>query len=682
MISIIVPVYKAENYITQTIDTVVNQTYSDWELILVDDKSPDRSAEVIADKLKQLPAEVSKKIRLIRKDVNEGAARARNTGLDVAKGRYIAFLDADDLWNPQKLEMTLSFMDKYQAAFVFTSYEFGDENGVPTGKRTRVPKTLTYKEALSRTVIFTSTVLLDSHKIDKSLMYMPDIGSEDTATWWQILKSGVTAYGLNMPLAIYRRPANSLSSNKKTAVHRIWNLYREVAGLSKISAARHMLGWAWRATVRRAIDDAVLNHFESIKRFLTVQLSVIGIILQTVLYAYAWFQVYYPIISGPRISQDGYNFGYGIKLYFRGHALILIIYFLVLLFIAKANGGLKTGYHRPMQIFGSLVISLVITNAVTYAQMSLMGNWLLTAVPMILLTLAQSLLALGWCYLTDYIYHHVFPPRDTLVIRGVDAGDTDAVVGDLMTRQDRFKVMKVLSVSDQNIDQIEEECLRWYGCVVLYGVVGRTKEALLKFCYGHYLRVYLVPDTSDLLLQGSEQMDLLNTPILELKEYSIRWENRILKRIFDFVGSLVAIVVTSPVLLVQSHRAKNKTGSAFQTEEVLGIGGKVIQYHTLSIPGFGHTLPSLLDVLKGRMSLVGPEPLPRKMQESLMDQCPEYFYRLRVKPGFTGVSQKKGLCYRDGADNRNEDAFKMDLFYVEHYSIGLDLKTLLSFGNH
>ena len=255
MISIIVPVYRVENYIAQTIDTVVQQTYPDWELILVDDKSPDGSVEAAEKKIAMLPDSEADKIRIIRKPVNEGAAKARNTGLDEARGRYIAFLDADDLWDRRKLERTLSYMEETGAGFVFTAYHFGDENARPTGKVTRVPKTLTFKQALTRTVIFTSTVLLDTEKIDRSLMHMPDIGSEDTATWWQILKSGVTAYGLNVPLVIYRRPKQSLSSNKLTAIKRIYGLYRNVAGLSVPSAVIHMAGWAWRATMRRVRED-------------------------------------------------------------------------------------------------------------------------------------------------------------------------------------------------------------------------------------------------------------------------------------------------------------------------------------------------------------------------------------------------------------------------------------------
>lgn len=257
MISIIVPVYNAANYIQETIRTVVSQSCQDWELLLIDDCSRDGSVEVIRKAINHYEKDGTAKgrIRLIAKQQNEGAAKARNTGIMEAKGRYIAFLDADDLWYPDKLQKELSFMQQNNAAFVYCSYQFGDENAVPTGKTARVQRTLTYKEALSRTIIFTSTVLIDTQKVDSELILMPDIPSEDTATWWRILKSGITACGLDELLVIYRRPANSLSSNKGKAVKRIWGLYRQIAGLSVLASAYYMIGWAFRATMRRLIKD-------------------------------------------------------------------------------------------------------------------------------------------------------------------------------------------------------------------------------------------------------------------------------------------------------------------------------------------------------------------------------------------------------------------------------------------
>jgi len=252
LVSIIVPVYNADSYIEETIAMVRAQTYEDWELILVDDCSRDESRERIKGCMALAEGNGEKeKIRLIAKEANEGAARARNTGTGLARGRYIAFLDADDVWMPDKLEKELLFMEEKQAAFVFSAYEFGDEQAKGTGRVVHVPPVLTYEKALSRTVIFTSTVLLDTEKTGRELIRMPEVKSEDTATWWKLLRNGFTAYGLDEVLAIYRRPAKSLSSNKLEAVRRIWNLYRKQEKLSLWRSGYNLIFWAFRATIRR-----------------------------------------------------------------------------------------------------------------------------------------------------------------------------------------------------------------------------------------------------------------------------------------------------------------------------------------------------------------------------------------------------------------------------------------------
>lgn len=248
MISIVVPVYNAAKYIEQTISMVQKQTYTDWELILVEDCSKDASREVLQKLVKELE---DSRIHVIYKEKNEGAASARNTGLMAATGEYLAFLDADDIWKKTKLEKELAFLEEKKAAFVFTSYEFGDEQGIGTGKFVHVPEKLSYKQALSRTVIFTSTTLFDLKKLDKSRLIMPEVPSEDSATWWQILRAGYTAYGYPEVTAIYRRPPKSLSSNKGKAIQRIWFLYRKVEKLPLLTSVVCFVGWAFRATLRR-----------------------------------------------------------------------------------------------------------------------------------------------------------------------------------------------------------------------------------------------------------------------------------------------------------------------------------------------------------------------------------------------------------------------------------------------
>lgn len=247
-ISIIVPVYNVEKFIQETMDSVRAQTRQDWELLLVEDGSTDKTAAVAEEYVKRTG---DCRIRLIYQGKNLGAAKARNRGVEEARGRFIAYLDSDDLWRPDKLEKELSFMEQKDAAFAFTSYEFADEQGKGTGKIVHVPETLSYKEALKNTTIFTTTVMFDTEKIPKELLEMPDIKSEDTALWWKILRGGQTAYGLDENLAMYRRIGSSLSSNKVEAIRRIWNLYRRSEGLS-IPASLYNCGfWAVRAVKRR-----------------------------------------------------------------------------------------------------------------------------------------------------------------------------------------------------------------------------------------------------------------------------------------------------------------------------------------------------------------------------------------------------------------------------------------------
>lgn len=248
MVSIIVPVYNAEKYIVETIEHVRAQTYENWELLLVADGCGDGSAQVIREYQR---SRGDSRLRLFVQEKNMGAARTRNRGLLEARGRYIAYVDADDLWMPEKLERQLQFMKEKQAAFVFTGYEFADEQGAGTGKVVHVPPLLTYREALKNTTIFTSTVMFDTWKIPREKLEMPVIKSEDTALWWKVLREGFAAHGLDQNLVLYRRSGQSLSSNKLEAVRRIWNLYRQAEGLSVPYSMYNFCFWAWRAVRRR-----------------------------------------------------------------------------------------------------------------------------------------------------------------------------------------------------------------------------------------------------------------------------------------------------------------------------------------------------------------------------------------------------------------------------------------------
>ena len=243
-ISIIIPVYNAEKYIEETIENIKKQTYQNYEIILIDDASTDKSVEKITPYL-------SENIKLIKLKQNSGPAVARNRGIQEATGRYICFQDADDLWHKQKLEKQLKFMEEKDCAFSYTAFEYTDESGITKGKKINVPKTLEYKEALKNTRILTIAVMFDTTKISKQQIYMPNVKSEDVATWWAILKKGYKAYGLNEALVYYRRGHKTLTSNKFTWQRNRWKLYRQTEKLSFIQSCYYFCHYMVNGIVKR-----------------------------------------------------------------------------------------------------------------------------------------------------------------------------------------------------------------------------------------------------------------------------------------------------------------------------------------------------------------------------------------------------------------------------------------------
>ena len=246
LVSIVMPAFNSEEFICDAVDSVLAQTYENWELIIVDDCSTDNTRKV----LKKFNSYGNIKVITCRQ--NGGAAKARNRGITEARGAFLCFIDADDLWEPDKLRRQLGFMKKNDAAFSFASYVFADANGVPNDKIVHVPATITYKQALKNTTIWTSTVMLDMTKLSKKDVEMPDVRrGQDTATWWKVLKKVGKAYGLDEIMAIYRRSDGSLSSNKITALKRTWNLYRNVEHLNVFRSSFCFVFYCLNAVRRR-----------------------------------------------------------------------------------------------------------------------------------------------------------------------------------------------------------------------------------------------------------------------------------------------------------------------------------------------------------------------------------------------------------------------------------------------
>ncbi len=228
LVSVITPSYNSEKYIKNTIESVISQTYENWEMIIVDDCSSDSTCEIVESISKEEP-----RVKLIRQEQNGGAAKARNRALDESKGRFIAYLDADDIWYPEKLQKQVDFMLKNNAGFSCASYEVIDDDGNKLNKEVHMLPRADYVGFLTNNLLQTVGIMADTSIVDKSLLHMPDLRRrQDAATWLQVLKAGNDCFGVDEILAQYRRAANSLSSNKAKAAKGVWQLYRDIEKLS------------------------------------------------------------------------------------------------------------------------------------------------------------------------------------------------------------------------------------------------------------------------------------------------------------------------------------------------------------------------------------------------------------------------------------------------------------------
>lgn len=233
LVSIIMPVYNGASTIQASIKSVLSQTYPQWELLIVDDCSMDNTSSMIAQYKEDA------RIHYYKQSQNLGVAAARNKAISMAKGRYIAFLDSDDLWMPEKLERQISFMESNHYGFTYTEYRQFTDNPQDAGKIIRVQDSVDYQELLKGNDIGCLTVMLDREIYTE--IKMPAQRHEDYITWLNLLRSGGKAYGLHKDLARYRKSDQSLTGNKWQSLRWTWNVYRKAQHLSYRKSVKFML---------------------------------------------------------------------------------------------------------------------------------------------------------------------------------------------------------------------------------------------------------------------------------------------------------------------------------------------------------------------------------------------------------------------------------------------------------
>ncbi|WPU65846.1 glycosyltransferase family 2 protein [Peredibacter starrii] len=244
-VSIITPVFNGQNFINDAYQSLKLQTLTDWEWILIDDSSTDSSRETLITLSKD-----DSRIKPIYLDKNQGAAVARNAGLDLARGMFIAFLDVDDLWEPKKLETSKDFLEKNQVDFIYTNYRKISDNKIG-GKVIKTPKQITLKDILKTCHICTSTVMI-RREVLGSLRMVPSLKrGQDYVFWIHLLKRIKVAYRASEDsLTNYKIGHISLSSNKFKKALSQWSIYRNYLGMGRIEALYYFLFYATNGIVK------------------------------------------------------------------------------------------------------------------------------------------------------------------------------------------------------------------------------------------------------------------------------------------------------------------------------------------------------------------------------------------------------------------------------------------------
>ncbi len=249
-ISVITPSYNSSRFITDTIKSVQEQTYSNWEILITDDCSTDNTVQIVQEMQKE-----DSRIKLFQNKTNSGAAFSRNNSISQASGNYIAFLDSDDLWLPKKLELQIALMEESGCVLSYTNYyRFSDSfTELDMSRIVTSPSRLTYSQLLKTNYIGCLTAIYNADKLGK--VYMPLIKKRhDYGLWLKILRDDKVALGLSEPLSLYRRDSGgSLSSNKLNAALWTWKLYRNVEQLSLIKSTFCFICYATRSLKRNRI---------------------------------------------------------------------------------------------------------------------------------------------------------------------------------------------------------------------------------------------------------------------------------------------------------------------------------------------------------------------------------------------------------------------------------------------
>lgn len=421
------------------------------------------------------------------------------------------------------------------------------------------------------------------------------------------------------------------------------------------------------------------------KGIVNICITAVIIFIQSALFYLTW-ELFY---NDQMIYSPFYNKG-----------LILLVLVYVLMYIAFSNiyGGYKIGYYRVSDVIYSQILTLIFVNTITYIEVSLMDRRLLNPSAFIGMTIIQIIVTILWAYISNRFYYKVFKPMNVVVVYGNE--NVDIFMDKMKKRWDKYDVTKLIDI-DYGIDFVLNEVEK-YDAVVLYDIESSTRNKILKECYKKSIIVYTTPKISDIIISNSDEIHLFDTPLFLSKNLTLSYEEKFIKRFMDILISLIAIIITLPIMLIVSICIKLYDGgpiifkqqrltinndtfwiykfrSMIINAEKDGVA-RLASQNDKRITPIGKfirkvrfdELPQLFNVLKGDMSIVGPRPERPEIALQYIRIIPEFEFRTKVKAGLTGYAQIMGK-YNTTA----YDKLKLDLMYIGKFSIYMDFKIML-----
>ena len=424
---------------------------------------------------------------------------------------------------------------------------------------------------------------------------------------------------------------------------------------------------------------------ERYKRLIMFFASLLVIGLQTANFAHIWY--------------TEYNRRSVIQIYYwrRGNWVLIGLYALIIFLMSKLFGALKVGYMRVQDVIIAQICSVLCTNIIAYIQLALIGRWrfLDHIGPIIRLTVINLIIVILWVIFMRWIYNTIYPPKSVILV--YDEHNPEKLLKNIASRKDKYVISEAVLI-DRGIDYIKERIPEYQACI-LGDMPAHERNLLVKYCFEKGVRCYCSPKISDIMLMSAEKIHMFDTPLLLMRNRGLTVEQQFVKRLLDVVVCVILTVVLSPVLaLIALCVRLYDGGPVFYRQERLTQDGRIFQiikFRSMRVDSEARSgarlaaegdsritpvgrilrkihfdeLPQLFNIIRGDMSIVGPRPERPEIAAQYEQEIPEFGYRLKVRAGLTGYAQVYGKY-----NTKPYDKLKLDLTYIENYSLLLDLQ--------